>query len=328
MSSKLPAAKQFRRWVTSEVLPSIRKTGTYEIPNAPNYSNEKLKELGNTSCVYIIHVKDNLYKFGMTANSYNRMQSHKNNLNYNEIIKIFEIPNSDISKTIEDRIKKYTNNAKIRKILDEGVEFFETNEEYNIESVLKDINIMVETEVEIYEKKSNNSKLDALSFIEIQKIKQYELMCKSDEIKLKQLEIEANMRIEIEREKTKQLQLQLDLAILNQKQPLKGIVINNQLEDKPKIEIIKKDPIEKKIIARIDTRSKSKKCNDCDTMIYHTSSRCDPCEKVRRKENNQKNTNHPSKENLLKDLNELKYYTLVGQKYNVSDNTIRKWLKK
>lgn len=29
LSSKLPGAKKFRRWVTSEVLPSIRKHGTY-----------------------------------------------------------------------------------------------------------------------------------------------------------------------------------------------------------------------------------------------------------------------------------------------------------
>lgn len=28
-SSKLPSAKKFRRWVTAEVLPSIRKTGSY-----------------------------------------------------------------------------------------------------------------------------------------------------------------------------------------------------------------------------------------------------------------------------------------------------------
>lgn len=30
-SSKLPAAKKFKKWVTSEVLPSLRKTGTYSI---------------------------------------------------------------------------------------------------------------------------------------------------------------------------------------------------------------------------------------------------------------------------------------------------------
>ena len=32
LSSKLPTAKQFKRWVTSEVLPAIRKHGTYMTP--------------------------------------------------------------------------------------------------------------------------------------------------------------------------------------------------------------------------------------------------------------------------------------------------------
>ena len=30
--SKLPSAKKFKRWVTSEVLPSLRKTGGYKVP--------------------------------------------------------------------------------------------------------------------------------------------------------------------------------------------------------------------------------------------------------------------------------------------------------
>lgn len=33
LSSKLPTAKKFKHWVTSEVLPSIRKTGQYQMPN-------------------------------------------------------------------------------------------------------------------------------------------------------------------------------------------------------------------------------------------------------------------------------------------------------
>ena len=32
-SSKLPAAKEFKRWVTHDVLPSIRATGSYTLPN-------------------------------------------------------------------------------------------------------------------------------------------------------------------------------------------------------------------------------------------------------------------------------------------------------
>ena len=35
LSSKIPGAKRFKRWVTSEVLPQIRKTGTYPKPMTP-----------------------------------------------------------------------------------------------------------------------------------------------------------------------------------------------------------------------------------------------------------------------------------------------------
>lgn len=37
LSSKLPSAKQFKRWVTSEVLPAIRKTGSFnQLPTGQN----------------------------------------------------------------------------------------------------------------------------------------------------------------------------------------------------------------------------------------------------------------------------------------------------
>lgn len=34
-SSQMPDAKKFKHWVTSEVLPAIRKTGSYQIPQTP-----------------------------------------------------------------------------------------------------------------------------------------------------------------------------------------------------------------------------------------------------------------------------------------------------
>lgn len=40
LSSKMPNAKRFKRWVTSEVLPAIRKNGSYQIPQTPE---EQLK---------------------------------------------------------------------------------------------------------------------------------------------------------------------------------------------------------------------------------------------------------------------------------------------
>lgn len=42
LSSKLPNAKRFKRWVTSEVLPAIRKTGTYSSkPESPTFEPKR-----------------------------------------------------------------------------------------------------------------------------------------------------------------------------------------------------------------------------------------------------------------------------------------------
>lgn len=41
-SSKLESAKRFKRWVTSEVLPAIRKTGQYQCPVAPKLTAQYL----------------------------------------------------------------------------------------------------------------------------------------------------------------------------------------------------------------------------------------------------------------------------------------------
>ena len=52
LGSKLDSAKKFKRWVTSEVLPSIRKTGTYSVPQKermlPQSYADALRELAAT----------------------------------------------------------------------------------------------------------------------------------------------------------------------------------------------------------------------------------------------------------------------------------------
>lgn len=44
LGSRLPSARRFKHWVTSEVLPSIRKTGSYQLPQT--YA-DALRELAN-----------------------------------------------------------------------------------------------------------------------------------------------------------------------------------------------------------------------------------------------------------------------------------------
>lgn len=41
LKSRRPEAKRFRKWVTSEVLPAIRKTGRYECPAQPQYLTDQ-----------------------------------------------------------------------------------------------------------------------------------------------------------------------------------------------------------------------------------------------------------------------------------------------
>ena len=53
LSSKLPKAKEFKRWVTSEVLPSIRKTGKYELlPDASADAEEQGETLDINTLEY------------------------------------------------------------------------------------------------------------------------------------------------------------------------------------------------------------------------------------------------------------------------------------
>lgn len=45
MSSKMESAKKFKKWVTSEVLPSIRKTGSYSMPSKNELPSDYIEAL-------------------------------------------------------------------------------------------------------------------------------------------------------------------------------------------------------------------------------------------------------------------------------------------
>lgn len=57
LSSKLPSAKEFKHWVTSEVLPSIRKNGAY-IRNQENMTPEQLVAAGLIAAQKIIEERE------------------------------------------------------------------------------------------------------------------------------------------------------------------------------------------------------------------------------------------------------------------------------
>lgn len=45
LDSRKPEAKQFRRWITKDVLPAIRKTGQYQLPDIRNLSEEDKRSI-------------------------------------------------------------------------------------------------------------------------------------------------------------------------------------------------------------------------------------------------------------------------------------------
>lgn len=65
------------------------------------------------------------------------------------------------------------------------------------------------------------------------------------------------------------------------------------------------------------------KCKVCGKEIYRVTKRglCKDCWNNIQKSNSKK----PSKDELIKSCKELKSYSKVSKKYNVSDKTIRKW---
>lgn len=84
LQSKLPDARKFKRWVTSEVLPSIRKTGAYASPGvyAPKASSlgevvrmietvrSSMKEQGSTPREIAKAIQDICTQFGVELPKY------------------------------------------------------------------------------------------------------------------------------------------------------------------------------------------------------------------------------------------------------------------
>ena len=183
-ASKKEEAKRFRKWVTSIVLPSIRKTGGYNLID--NYIEEDLEKYHNKDCVYIIHIKDNIYKYGNTSHIFKRLQAHKTNLKYNKIIKIFDMNNMNDAIKLENKIKTLVKTLNINIIYNTHVEIFEVDNN-NLQNLIKKID---ELSLKIIKNKNINNveiinenikKFD----IEKEKTKQLELKKEILELKLK-----------------------------------------------------------------------------------------------------------------------------------------------
>ncbi|EJE4550690.1 ORF6C domain-containing protein [Staphylococcus pseudintermedius] len=112
-SSKLDSAKRFKRWVTSEVLPAIRKTGTYQVPSDPMKALELMfeatkqtKEEIESVKADVIDLKDNQK---LDAGDYNLL-SRTINQRVAHVQKLHAITNqklrSELFRDINSEVKK------------------------------------------------------------------------------------------------------------------------------------------------------------------------------------------------------------------------------
>jgi prophage antirepressor-like protein len=179
LTSKNEDGKKFRRWITLEVFPLIIKNDDNNLIN--NYIEEDLDKYYKKDCVYIIHIKDNIYKYGNTSHLFKRLQAHKTNLKYNKIIKIYDMNNMNDSRRLENKIKKLVKTLNINIIYNNHIEIFQVNN--------NDLEQLIEKFDELSLTINNDLKFETSVIIEKERTKQLELENENLKLKLELLKL-------------------------------------------------------------------------------------------------------------------------------------------
>lgn len=114
-SSKLENAKRFKRWVTSEVLPTLRKTGAYQVPSDPMQALRLMFEATEETKQEIKNVKDDVIDLKenqkLDAGDYNFL-TRTINQRVAHIQRLHAITNqkqrSELLRDINSEVKKMT----------------------------------------------------------------------------------------------------------------------------------------------------------------------------------------------------------------------------
>jgi predicted GIY-YIG superfamily endonuclease len=137
---------------------------------------ENLDNYKNKDCVYIINIKDNIYKFGYSSHIFKRLQTHKTNLNYLKIIKIYDFDNINKAIKLEGQIKKLVKAININVIYFNHVEIFEVNI-YNLQNIIN--------KIDDFYNNINKNKIDLTNKMEMLKLENENLKLKFELLKIK-----------------------------------------------------------------------------------------------------------------------------------------------
>lgn len=115
--SKLPSAKKFKRWVTSEVLPTLRRTGGYRLPQTPEEKIQLLLEANQSANTKIEKVEERVTNLEenrlLNPNEYGYLNTQVS-ARVREIKDVHHLQlnrrqNSELFRAINGDIKKITN---------------------------------------------------------------------------------------------------------------------------------------------------------------------------------------------------------------------------
>ena len=148
--------KQFRRYLLNN---TSNNSSNNTLLQSTKYEFD-VNKYKNKEIVYIIKIKDNTYKFGMSCQIDQRLSSHARLLAYDCVIKCWDCGNKTIAKQVEDSIKLYVvhENISIQFTGKYGVsrETFKTD---NINSIITIIDDYVDEFTKDYKKQFQDEKL-------------------------------------------------------------------------------------------------------------------------------------------------------------------------
>jgi predicted GIY-YIG superfamily endonuclease len=108
----------------------------------------------NKEVLYLIKVKDDIYKYGVSNDIRNRLRKHKISFKFEMIMKIWLCKNKTVSLRAEAKFKEFTKNNNIQIIYDKHTELFQSN---NIENIITVLDNMIESEIKTYDQEHETS---------------------------------------------------------------------------------------------------------------------------------------------------------------------------
>jgi prophage antirepressor-like protein len=129
-----PIVKQFKRWLYGELVPEIRRKGGNL--SAPIIFDYDINDYYKKSVVYLLYITGDLYKFGITDCLNDRLGTLKRELNYQHVVKLYQVKSYRDAKTVESKIKNQIKSMDIATIHKAKTEIIKVNDKFTINTII------------------------------------------------------------------------------------------------------------------------------------------------------------------------------------------------